>query len=83
MFNPLLEIYATTFQRDREKEILRLYEEAKLLREAKAVNTSKPNLIEQLSTSIKAKMHQRTVPAPLRTSMDCCSASKVVQCETC
>ena len=86
MYPPLMNFYAAVVQLEREKEVLRLSEEARLLREAKVVISSQPkvNLKRLLTIFNGERVRQReAIPISFQSSANCCSNSKTVQCQTC
>jgi hypothetical protein len=86
MYPSLIDIYVGALQCEREKEVLRLSEEARLLRDVKAVVTSRPklNLNKLLTIFNKEKVRQgKIAPISLQSSADCCLIGQTVQCQSC
>lgn len=86
MYPALLDIYAVVLQLEREKEVLRLSEEARFLREAQVGISSRPKVnLKRLLTIFNRERVRQGEAAPVSFQPDtvCCTTSKTVQCQPC
>jgi len=86
MYAPLVDIYAGTMQLEREKEVLRLLEESRLLREAKVITPSRPKVNLKGLLSIFNRERERKGEAASISSQPGTvyrTTSKTVQCQSC
>lgn len=86
MYPPLADIYAVVLQLEREKEVLRLSEKARFLRDAKVVtfSRSKLNLKKLLKIFNRERVRQgEAASISFKPGAVCCTTSKTVQCQPC